>query len=125
MALNPEISVNATNVWLRSSADIAIRFLMASSSNNLNTVGGNQNINLPERFFKMFFELFEELLCSSVVRSDDFDLDNVVDEFNTAVFPSSLIRRGQRTHRDSATGFDQIRLNLPQLLFLDVLAVVV
>jgi len=61
-------------------------------SDNLNTVCGNQNINLPERLLETFFELFEESLRDPIVSGDDFDLDNLIDIFYAAVLPSSLVR---------------------------------
>jgi len=38
-------------------------------SDNLNAVGCDQNINLTQRRFETFFEVFEELLCYLIPRS--------------------------------------------------------
>ena len=88
-------------------------------------MGSDQNINLPERYFKTLFEVFEEFLCYPIARSYDFDLDDVVDVLDTAVLPGSLIRRGPGTHGDGAKHANEFFLDSLDLLRFNFLAVVV
>ncbi len=82
----------------------------------------DQNVDLLERCFEAFFEVFEESCGRPIICGNDFYLDDVVNVFHAAVFPSSLIRGRQRTDSDCAKGIDQFFLYLPDFLGLDVLA---
>jgi hypothetical protein len=57
----------------------------------------DQDVDLLEESFKLFLEFFEELIGFSVTRSNDFYLDNIVDEIHAAVFPRTLIWSRLRT----------------------------
>jgi hypothetical protein len=60
---------------------------------NLNTVCRNKNIKLPQLTLQTPLEIFEKSLRVVITNSDDFDLDDVVDKFNSAVLPNAMVRR--------------------------------
>ena len=73
----------------------------------------------------MLFEICEEFLRLTVPGGDNFDFDNVVDIFNAAVFPPSLIRRGERTNGNGAEVFQKLFLNLTNSPSFDSPAVII
>ena len=59
-------------------------------SDDLNVLSCNQDINPLERYFEMFFELSEMLLCELIAGCDDFEL-NHFNAFYAVIFPGSSI----------------------------------
>ena len=95
-----QVSVTATPFL---QFDYHDRFISAGfrpNSKHLYAVSRDQNINLPERFLQTFFEVFEELLCDPIARSDDLDLHDCIDILNTTILPPPLIWRRQSAHGD-------------------------
>jgi hypothetical protein len=80
----------------------------------------DQDINLLEEPFKLFLEFLEELISFSVTRSNDFYLDNIVDEIHAAVFPRTLIRSRLRADGECSKNRDQLFTNLLNLLSFDL-----
>ena len=67
------------------------------SLNSANVLHRNQDVHLLEQFLEMSLVFLEKAISLHIFRSDDFDLDNVIDEFHATVLPCSLKRRGQGT----------------------------
>lgn len=53
----------------------------------------DQDINLSKQFPEMFLKLPEEAICVWIIEGDHFDLYDVVNEFDTAILPCTLIGR--------------------------------
>src|SRR5436190_9781370 len=68
---------------------------------------------------------FVKLLGRPIVARNDLHRDDVVHELDATVFPSALIWGGERTHGDSAKPLHEFYLDVPELLFFDLSAVVV
>src|SRR6185295_5700793 len=81
-----------------------------------NVLNCYQNIDLQEKLLQADLETLEKGFRLAVTHCDDFELDDVIDEFDAAVFPASLIRSGQRTDGERAKPGNQLFANLFYLL---------
>ena len=80
---------------------------------------------MSQRCLEALFEIDEEFLGFAVPGRDHLDLNNIVEIFNAAVFPPTLIGRTQRANGDCAKSFGKFVSDAAYLCWFNWLAVVI
>lgn len=87
----PSSSPKIIHPWVQLTYKRVQKYSISNTiSDDLNAVGRNQDVNLLERFFEAFFEIFEASLCRTITRRDDLNLDDIVHVLDSAVLPLFL-----------------------------------
>jgi hypothetical protein len=95
------------------------------SSNRVNILGNDQDVDLFEQALDPFFELAEEFLSFTVGASDNFYFYNILDDIDTAISPSALIGRSLGAHGPRSEDVDQLFANSIDFFRFDPGAIVI